>query len=265
MRPHPHPRTRPRKYSPHLHPGTERVAAFTLIELLVAVSLVGLVLAAGATLTYQVTRVRDNVDRLASHHAEADAAVRALTSALQHQYRNPGDDGFVFVGTDDEIDGRPADGVRFFTVSNRVIRPEQPESDVHEVEFYLEEQPGEPWPALVRRTDPTRNAPPDGGGVVELVARRVTALDFEYFDGERWSPDWPEFLNASPSILRVSVAVAIDDESEAFATYRRLIHFPMMPDPDDDDDGASPGGEGNPGENGGAGTPGTAIPGGGAL
>ncbi|MEM7624209.1 MAG: type II secretion system protein [Planctomycetota bacterium] len=52
-------------------------SGFTLIELLVAVSLVGIVLTAGATLVYQVTQARARVDRLASHHAEADAAVRA--------------------------------------------------------------------------------------------------------------------------------------------------------------------------------------------
>lgn len=206
-----------------------RAAGFTLIELLVAASLVGIVLAAGATLTMQVSRARTNVDRFAAHHAEADAALRVIASALEQQFRNTGDDDRVFVGTDEEIDGRPADRVRFFTVSHRVIRADQPESDVHEVEFHLEPQDGEPYPALLRRTDPTRNALPDGGGVVELIARRVAALDFEYFDGTQWSPDWPEFLNASPEAVRVTVGVALDEESGTLRPYRRLIHFPMMP------------------------------------
>lgn len=202
---------------------------FTLIELLVAVSLVGIVLAAGATLVYQVTRARAQVDRLAQHHAEADAAVRTIANTLTQQFRNVGGDGVTFVGSDDEFDGRPSDRIRFFATSNRVVRPGEPESDVHEIEFYLEEQTGEPYPALLRRTDPTRNELPDEGGVIEVVARRVAALDFEYFDGMQWSPDWPEFLRASPSTLRVTVAIGYDDAAGTMRPYRRLIHFPMLP------------------------------------
>ncbi|MEM1109523.1 MAG: type II secretion system protein GspJ [Planctomycetota bacterium] len=210
-------------------PGPQRAGGFTLIELLVAASLVGIVLAASAILTYQVSRARGNVDKLAAHHAEADAALRAITSALSQQFRNTRDDPPVFVGADEEYDGRPADRLRFFTVSNRVIRPEQPESDVHEVEFYLEPQNGEPYPALLRRTDPTRNEIPDGGGVIELVARGIGGFDVEYFDGARWLTDWPEFLNTSPTAVRVTVGVSLDEEAETLRPYRRLIHFPMMP------------------------------------
>ncbi|MEM9418798.1 MAG: prepilin-type N-terminal cleavage/methylation domain-containing protein [Planctomycetota bacterium] len=206
-----------------------RSSGFTLIELLVAASLVGIVLAAGATLTYQVSQARGKVDRLAEHHAEADAALRTIASALTQQFRNTGDDNRVFVGIDDDADGRPADSIRFFAVSNRVIRPDEPESDVHEIEFYLEPQDGEPYPALMRRTDPTRNEEPDEGGVIELIARSVGGLDFEYFDGQQWLPDWPEFLGTSPMALRITVGVILDEESGTMRPYRRLIHFPMMP------------------------------------
>ncbi|MEM7624208.1 MAG: hypothetical protein AAF333_01125 [Planctomycetota bacterium] len=150
------------------------------------------------------------------------------------------------MGEDEEFDRRPADRIRFFTTSHRVIRPGEPESDVHEVEFYLEAQAGEPYPALIRRTDPTRNELPDGGGVVEVVARRIAGLDFEYFDGERWSPDWPGFLNRSPSTLRITVAVADDEAARTARPYRRLIHLPMMPQP------GSGGGSGGGTEDGGA-------------
>ncbi|MEM9913471.1 MAG: prepilin-type N-terminal cleavage/methylation domain-containing protein [Planctomycetota bacterium] len=215
------------------HAHSRARAGFTLIELLVAASLVGIVLAAGATLTFQVSRARANVAQLAEHHAEADAALRAIASALTQQFRNTGEDERVFIGFDDEIDGRPSDSVRFFAVSNRVIRPGVPESDVHTVEFYLEPQNGEPFPALLRRTDPTRNEEPDEGGVIELVARNVGALDFEYFDGQRWLPDWPEFVDGSPTALRVTVGVMLDDEAGTMRPYRRLIYFPMMPEPGD--------------------------------
>ena len=226
-----------------------RARGFTLIELLVAVSLVGIVLAAGSTLVFQVTQARARVDRLAAHHAEADAAVRTISQALAAQFRNVGDDTVVFEGLDEEFDGRPADRIRFFTASNRVIRPGEPESDVHEVEFYLEEQAGEPYPALLRRTDPTRNEEPDEGGVVELIAREVAGLDFEYFDGTQWIPDWPEFLGRTPETLRLTVAIVDNPNTGAARPYRRLIHLPMMPSGD-----AGLGGIPGAGDSGGAGS-----------
>lgn len=212
-------------------------SGFTLIELLVAASLMGIVLAAGATLTAQVGRARTSADRLAAHHAEADAALRAITVALNQQFRNTAEDARLFVGTDEEFDGRPSDRLRFFTVSQRMIRADQPESDVHEVEFYLEPQEGEPYPALLCRTDPTRNEYPDGGGVIELIARRVAALDFEYFDGQQWTPDWPEFLEASPAAVRVTFGVILNEQTAAMQPYRRLIYFPMMPTPGNEQSG----------------------------
>ncbi|MBB6429897.1 prepilin-type N-terminal cleavage/methylation domain-containing protein [Algisphaera agarilytica] len=231
-------------------PAFHRSSGFTLIELLVAASLVGIVLAAGATLTYQVSQARGKVDQLARHHAEADAAIRTIATALTQQFRNTGDDDRVFVGIDDEVDGRPADSIRFFAVSNRVIRPGEPESDVHEIEFYLEPQDGEPYPALLRRTDPTRNEEPDEGGVIELVARGIGGLDFEYFDGQQWLPDWPEFLGSSPMALRVTVGVTLNDEAGTMRPYRRLIYFPMMPQPGQGG-GANGGGSGSGNGNGG--------------
>ena len=228
---------------------------FTLIELLVAATLIGMVLAAGATLTLQVGRARENVERLAEHHAEADAAVRAITEALQQQYRRASDEEFIFEGIDEESEGRPADRLRFLAVSNRVIRPQQPESDVHEVEFYLAPQEGQALPALWRRTDPTRNEPPDEGGVVELVAQQVTSLDVEYFDGQEWLIDWPLFYGRSPTAVRLAVGVALRQGAEDGFTerlYRRLVHFPMWPQ-DAEAVGTGSGGGGSGGGSGGGG------------
>ena len=207
---------------------------FTLIELMVAVGLVAMVLVAMSSLTWQVTGARARVQRLSVHHAEADAALSAVVEPLRDGFRNVGEDVPVFEGTDEELDGRPADRLRFWTVSERVFRPGQAESDVHEVEFWLEAVPNSPWPALLRRTDPTRNAEPDRGGVVERVAQNVAALDVSYFDGTAWVPDWPEYLGAWPEAVRVRVAVVRDPEAPAeeaaVRTYSRLVYWPLRPE-----------------------------------
>ncbi len=215
-----------------------RRAGFTLVEMMVAAGLVGIVLSAGATLTYQVTRSREQLNRLSEHHAQADAAIRTLTGTLRNQFRNVGGDAVLFVGTDEQGPRGASDVLRFHTVTDRVVREGHAGSDVHEVEFYLVPQPDRPWSVLTRRSDPTRNAPPDEGGVVEPIADRVLAFDVLYFDGSVWSVDWPMDLAAWPTAARVLVVLAVDDEGQVTRTYERLIHWPMMPSQDQDQRGS---------------------------
>ncbi len=203
---------------------------FTLLELVVAASLVGLVAAAGVTLTNQLGEARLRAERAAAHHAEADAAISAIGTALQNLFRNHERRPLAFVGTQQTLDGRPADRLRFFTVSDAPVRPGSPESDVHEVEFYLEAAEENGPAVLMQRTDPTRNAEPDGGGVLERVAGQIVALSFEYFDGQQWAVDWPEDLSRLPVAVRVRVGVRLGESGETVRSHQRLVYLPRMPE-----------------------------------
>ena len=216
-----------------------RGSGFTLVELLVAATLIGIVLGSGAVLTFQVGEARQRGQRMATHHAEADAALRALTDTLPALDRSYDEDDLVFIGEDLEENGQPADRLRLRITSNRTVRPDQPESDVHEIEFYLETPSTQELPVLVRRTDPTRNEPPDDGGVIEVVARDIVSFNVEYLDQGEWVPDWPEFLNRYPTALRLAVGVAIPDR-ETERIYRRLVYWPAMPGSDAAGDGLTP-------------------------
>lgn len=220
---------------------------FTLIELTVAAALVGIVIAAGAAFTSQVSGARERLRKQADTRVESEAAIRALSTAIQSLARNPSEADrrdVPFLGTDEQLQGRPADRLRFLMSSHRVIRPGEPEADVREVEFFLRETGTDPLPALMRRTDPTRNAVPDGGGVVELIARRVVGFDIEYFTGEAWVIDWPELYDRPPTALRLRVAIAppidesrpdgLDAAVAEAVSVRRLIHFPYLPTQGDD-------------------------------
>ena len=234
---------------------------FTLIELMVAAALVGMVLVAASSLVWQTTAARSRVQRLTGHHAEADAAIAAVASSLRNGFRNPGEnEAVLFEGLDEELDLRPADRVRFRSVSERVIRQGEPESDVHEVEFWLEAVEGEAWPSLLRRTDPTRNAEPDGGGVIERVAGPVAGFDVSYFDGTSWVPDWPAYLEAWPEAVRVRVAVPVDVGAgpgdvggDALRTYQRLVYLPWRAGSGDQTDVAAPEASDASGDEGGGG------------
>ena len=82
----------------------------------------------------------------ADHDAQVDAAIHAITTAIQNAFRNSGDEPPLFEGIRETFDGKPADRLRLFTLGNGQVRPGQPESGINEVEFTLDQIPIDPSP-----------------------------------------------------------------------------------------------------------------------
>ena len=170
--------------------------------------------------------------------------MNAIASALRNAYRGGGDQS-VLEGIDLFQGKTPADRLRFFTTSNLIIRPGEPESDVKECEFFVGAPGAGELPALMRRLDPTRNKKPDEGGVVDVIAPNVLGLDFAYHDGVQWLSDWPEDSHGWPLAVRVRLVVLVGDEAtyeSAMATVpwdsaevmtawpiSRVVNFPHWP------------------------------------
>ncbi|MHC4717941.1 MAG: hypothetical protein ACYS5V_13285, partial [Planctomycetota bacterium] len=137
----------------------------------------------------------------------------------------------------------PNDRIRFFTVSVEPVRQGRPESDVKECEFRLSrtgrearrrgwDHRGEPGasPVLLRRLDPTRNQAPDEGGVVELIARDVVALDVTYHDGVAWRDEWSSKKEKRwPMAVRIRLAVLARAKPPKVWTTSRVVTFPYRP------------------------------------
>jgi type II secretory pathway pseudopilin PulG len=225
-----------------------RENGFTLVELIVATTVTVLVAGSTVAILRSAVSARQQADRQMALQQEARAAVLTIATALANAYRLGGDQ-LVLEGTDGWLGEMPADRIRFFTISREDVRPEKPESDVKECEFYLleptDEQTGEPPPrslvgalgdtsllVLVRRTDPTWNELPDEGGVVEKVAGNVLGLELAYHDGTRWRDDWPEKNKQSwPMAIRIELAVLARSRPMKVWITSRLVNFPHRPAP----------------------------------
>ena len=202
--------------------------AFTLLELVVAITVTVMVSGAAVAIVSNITRVRGEVRRQMAMRQEAHAAVHSLAVALRNLYRTADGKCIAFEGKNDWLGDFPADAIRFFSISRRQVRPGQPESDVHEFEFRIiaghEEEP----PALVRRTDPTRNEDPDGGGVLERMAEDVVGMNLSYHDGVDWRDEWEG--DYAPQAVRIDLFLASSDERDRI-TISRLVSFPHRPNP----------------------------------
>ena len=223
--------------------GLARPGGFTIAELIVAVTLTALVSGSTVAIMRSTGAARRLVDSQMSRQQRARAGVSAVAAALSNASRLGGDET-VLEGTDDWIGAMPADRIRLFVVRRGPVRLGQPESDVKECEFILSWPPGrgpdsgdDSPPMLMRRTDPTRNETPDGGGVVEVVADNVVSLDLAYHDGIEWLPDWPKERKGWPMAVRIRLAVLGDTgsrRSDASGrpkvwTISRIVNFPHPP------------------------------------
>lgn len=202
-------------------------SGFTLIELLAALAITAIIAGAGAAVLRMLATSREELDTQSELDQNADAAMSAVESALRNAYRPRIAADLVFEGVDGYDGGLPRDSVRFFTISTRQIRGDEPESDVKEVEFFLAQPDPARFPILVRRTDPTRNDEPDRGGVVERVAGGVMGMNLSYFDGTAWLEEWPASRRDYPAAVRVELIVARGTAAKpTFTTAARVVTFP---------------------------------------
>ena len=201
---------------------------FTLVELVAAMSVTVLVVGSTGIILRTVAVARQRVERQMATQQEARQALGAIVTALNNAHRPLGEDPPLLDGVDGWLGDTPADRIRFFTISHRVVRPGQPESELRQVEFVLSESddPDALGAILKRRMDPTLNGEPDFGGVVEHLADNVLELDIHYHDGREWLEEWPLERRAWPTAIRIRLTVIADPQRRTVWTVSRIVAFP---------------------------------------
>jgi len=96
-------------------------------------------------------------------------------------------------------------------------------------EFFLHQKDLDAPPSLMRRLDPTRNARPDGGGVIERVADNIICLDIAYFHAGQWLDEWTEEHSGWPEAVRVRIVAVTADPPRRSVALSRIVNFPHSP------------------------------------
>jgi type II secretion system protein J len=203
-------------------------SGFTLVELIVASTVTAMVAGSAVLVLSQVTAAQTRVARQTDWQQEARAAIQSIARSLRNAYRPTEQEQNRLEGRDDFAAAFPGDRVRFFTISSRVIRPGEPQSDVHQVEYFLfEDEAG--VTNLMRRTDPTRNVEPDDGGVLERVASGIVGLNMNYYDGVGWREQWIKDVPPFPVAVRIEVMARSADGGAQVHQVSRVVNFPYQP------------------------------------
>jgi type II secretion system protein J len=187
---------------------------FTLVEVLVA-STIGVfiaMVAVGALRT--IIAGGEMVDR----NINAAAEVRFAANTIERDLRNLYNDGNIedtkFIGTVEPLEGNNYTSYLVFHTINRTkARLDQPEGDLYEVEYYLM-QDGETM-SLMRRLWPNPSEELEPGGMLTVIAENIGTFEVQYFDGEQWSYEWPEEMQALPDLVAISIAAKQPDRGIA--------------------------------------------------
>jgi len=176
---------------------------FTLVEIIVA-TVIGAFVAVTAVGTLRaISASRSKVEQNLEMAAELRFAEHMIGSDLANLYRDPDRQKVTFVGSVQSTDAGRFSRLLIHTVNRTKARPEEPEADVYEVEYYVLAEDNRT--VLMRRLFPNPYESDEPHGVLTEVAEDIVGFDVIYFDGEEWADAWPEEMSQLPRLVDVSL------------------------------------------------------------
>lgn len=167
-----------------------RTPAFTLVELLTATTITALVLS-GAFFSLSVVLSAYKIRGGKTSDAEiANMIFTRVRTDLASTFISPHSDVTRFVGMDEQNGQFDADTLTFISMVNNPIEIGEGTSDLAEVQYFIDVDDSTPERWLVRRYDATPDIDPFTGGEISLLGPHVMSINYEYYDGLIWWPEW---------------------------------------------------------------------------
>ena len=177
---------------------------FTLVEIMVASTIGAFIsltaVAALKTVIQSDDALKDNIDTA----SEVRFASSIIERDLFNLYRDDNIENTRFYGTLEILADYETSVLTFYTLNKTKARAYEPEGDLYEVEYYLEQEDDKS--VLVRRIWPNPNDAFDPGGILTTIAENIDTFEIQYYDGEEWYPEWLEDMETLPDMVEVMIA-----------------------------------------------------------
>ncbi|MGB2865854.1 MAG: type II secretion system protein GspJ [Sedimentisphaerales bacterium] len=185
---------------------------FTLVEVLVASTIGVFIAMVSVGALRAIMASAEMVDSNINAAAEVRFAANMIARDLQNLYNDDDIENTKFIGTVEALEGdNYTSYLIFYTIGRTKARIDQPEGDLYEVEYYLMQE-GE-TSSLMRRLWPNPSEELEPGGILTVIAEDIALFEVQYFDGEEWSDEWPEEMQALPDLVSISIAAMQPDRS----------------------------------------------------
>ena len=221
---------------------------FTLLEILIAIFIFAVVLSIIYSAFLGTSRVINETEEEAEIYSMARITLDRMLDDLESLYvpQNPAEPtepdsdkvtGADFVGEDKELDGRPADSLRFMSRAHIVFSEEDRPSGTAAIEYYVkesddEEEGEEPHFVLFRSDTPELEEVPGKGTGGLVLCEKLVSIDFTYYDAEgdehdSWDTTAEAFEGRIPSMVSISLELENTRDPEAPYKFFTTVAIPM--------------------------------------
>lgn len=199
---------------------------FTLLEMLVAVVIISVILGviygsfAGTSRTYALLEANEDV------YQTAQTFLGMISRELRSAYFNPNvSQGFMGIGTEDDLEEKETDSIYFVTRSHRRSRTNAKEGFLAEIGYFFDTETLTDEKQLFKSIDATVDEDIQDGGTLYPLTDRVDSLKFSYYDkkGDTWLEEWDgQKMGRLPD--RIQVELDIRDDGDHVTHFRTTIN-----------------------------------------
>ena len=219
---------------------------FTLIEILVAIFIFGVVLSTIYSSFLGTSRVVNETEYEAEIYGMARITLDRMLEDLESVYvprdlkpAEPDGEqvtGADFIGDNTEINGRPADSLRFLSRAHIVFSEEDQPSGTAVIEYYVketeEEEEKEGHFVLFRSDTPEQETVPSKGTGGLVLCDKLVSIDFTYYDAagdeyDSWDTTAGAFEGTIPSMVSISLELENRRDPEAPYKFFTTAAIPM--------------------------------------
>lgn len=204
-------------------------SGFTLVEVLAASVITAFIALVAVGGLVSVTAARGQIDEVTVVNDELRFVADGLRRDLSGLYRNK--NAMLFEGSMIEAGSDLFPKLRFRSICDAKARPDHPEGDLYEVEYFLaDDGDGRLW--IARRQCPIvgneESAEETDGGVVTRLAEHLSFFQIRYFDGEQWLQEWPMELASLPMLVEFSLGAVVKEKEDKETIYTKqfFLNFP---------------------------------------
>lgn len=230
--------------------------AFTLLEMLVASVMTTLIMVIAVSTLRTVTHSRNKLDDISNTKSELRFAANTIRRDLANIYRQTSPDPKtpqfqLLTGKlieSDNVTNAPPCALTFYTTTRTPVRRGQPESDIVQVEYFLQKdqddqgvQQGLQWNVsadmeeqmqgrnrLLRRTLPNPLQQKTAQGTVTALADNIIGFQVRYMapNKSQWQETWTSKTQL-PDLLEVALAARVPETGKIIQNTF-LVNFPRF-------------------------------------
>jgi len=204
-----------------------RRSGFTLIEFLITSIITAFILMVAVGSQRAISHANDKINEFTDATAEMRYVSGTLKKDFANIYRSDKKENTKFGGTINESDMGISSRVRFYGLRKNNVRAGKPESEIYEIEYFLEQQDGRS--DLMRRVQPNPFKQEEPGGVLSVIAENIILFNVKYFenDAEDWQEEWNEKKQTLPKLVEIEIA-ARTEKSDKIISETILVDFPRL-------------------------------------